>query len=237
MDGVIAVFWTDLDPGKVTDCPQTHHCGGGGNVYYKKDADHLVRQSLRLMRVLGLRDASSLQVPKIACQTHSSALLASLASAVLSVAASASFLCILSSRPSSMQRCSRGRGTTSTTYLTQVRLSRLYCGTVATCSSSTSTCKSSTGCRRPPTARALLTRAGGRVGLSLSLMLQVLHALLDRLVHCLHRLRGSEWPARPADRVRRHPRRWILLLSPGKLPLLNWWRRRALGLSFPFLLN
>ena len=32
MDGVIAVFWTDLDPGKVTDCPQTHHCGGGGNV-------------------------------------------------------------------------------------------------------------------------------------------------------------------------------------------------------------
>lgn len=43
MDGVIAVFWTDLDPGKVTDCPQTHHCGGGGNVYYKKDPDHLVR--------------------------------------------------------------------------------------------------------------------------------------------------------------------------------------------------
>ena len=57
MDGVIAVFWTDLDPGKVTDCPQTHHCGGGGNVYYKKDADHLVRQSLRLMRVIRLRDA------------------------------------------------------------------------------------------------------------------------------------------------------------------------------------
>lgn len=45
MDGVIAVFWTDLDPGKVTDCPQTHHCGGGGNVYYKKDTDHLVRLS------------------------------------------------------------------------------------------------------------------------------------------------------------------------------------------------
>ena len=42
MDGVLAVFWTDLDPGKVTDCPQTHHCGGGGNVYYKKDTDHLV---------------------------------------------------------------------------------------------------------------------------------------------------------------------------------------------------
>lgn len=41
MDGVLAVFWTDLDPGKVTDCPQTHHCGGGGNVYYKKDTDHL----------------------------------------------------------------------------------------------------------------------------------------------------------------------------------------------------
>jgi hypothetical protein len=155
MDGVIAVFWTDLDPGKVTDCPQTHHCGGGGNVYYKKDADHLVRQSLRLMRVLGLRDASSLQVPKISCQTHSSALLASLAPAVLSVAASASFLCIVSSRPSSMQRCSRGRGTTSTTYLTQVRLSRLYCGTVATCSSSTSTCKYRLPPPPPPPPRTL----------------------------------------------------------------------------------
>ena len=43
MDGVIAVFWTDLDPGKVTDCPQTHHCGGGGNVYYKTERDRLVR--------------------------------------------------------------------------------------------------------------------------------------------------------------------------------------------------
>lgn len=48
MDGVIAVFWTDLDPGKVTDCPQTHHCGGGGNVYYKTESDRLVRARLRV---------------------------------------------------------------------------------------------------------------------------------------------------------------------------------------------
>ena len=42
MDGVIAIFWTDLDPGKETNCPQSHHCAGGGNVYYQVNADNMV---------------------------------------------------------------------------------------------------------------------------------------------------------------------------------------------------
>lgn len=42
MDGVIAIFWTDLDPGKETNCPQTHHCGGGGAVYYQVNTDHMI---------------------------------------------------------------------------------------------------------------------------------------------------------------------------------------------------
>ena len=42
MDGVIAVMWTDLNPAEVTDCPQTHHCTGGGNVFYQISDERMV---------------------------------------------------------------------------------------------------------------------------------------------------------------------------------------------------
>jgi hypothetical protein len=118
MDGVIAVFWTDLDPGKVTDCPQTHHCGGGGNVYYKKDSDHLVRpMSAFISHLVYVVDSPS--------HSDSCGVRACYAT---------------SRRLSSTQRCSLGRGTTSTTSRTRVRPSRPFSGMVAMCCSSTLTC-------------------------------------------------------------------------------------------------
>ena len=111
MDGVIAIFWTDLDPGKVTDCPQTHHCGGGGNVYYKKDSDHLVGSMC----------------------SRVSHLLRAFFSHSLSARAP-------SYRRLSTQQCNRGHGTISTTSRTQGRPSKPSSGMAAMYCSSTLTC-------------------------------------------------------------------------------------------------